>query len=292
MPERTRLSGRKSMTALLLILAGLVAGGYGYYRYTFPYGYKHACLKMLGFALLEYAESHGGRFPTGGGCPEASLSLLYREPYNPSAYVLSGKTKSTEAADAILKRGELLGPDTCDWHYVEGLTVYDDPRLALVWDKVGLGHNGERLSNGGHTILRVDHFRGEEVIPASEWSKFLEEQDRLMAARTEAAKRGLPVELTAKVRLPSGEIVDHYDASYSISESWVCDSGGAGSGNSSGGSTLYASRLQWYRMPDGFTTTYILSLNGWKSKPVTVKTAHGKATPDAIVFEMQPDKKP
>ena len=129
------------------------------------------------------------------------MSLLYRKPYDVGAYVLSGKTKSAEEAEKILERGEPLGPDTCDWHYVEGLTVYDDPRLALVWDKVGLGHNGERLPNGGHTILRVDHFHGEEVIPASEWSKFLEEQEQLMAARTEAAKKGLPA-LTAKVRLP------------------------------------------------------------------------------------------
>ena len=33
------------------------------------------------------------------------------------------------------------------------LWLDDDRRLALCWDKVGLGHNGERLPDGGHTVL-------------------------------------------------------------------------------------------------------------------------------------------
>jgi len=174
--------------AILFILVGSFGVVYGWYRYTFPYGAKHACLKCLGFSLLNYAEQHDGRFPAGGGCPEASLSLLYREHYLVDAYTLSGKTKSTEDAREILERGELLGPETCDWHYVEGLTLSDDPRLALVWDKVGLGHDGQRLPEGGHSVWRLHG--PEEVIPGSKWQEFLEEQARLMAARTETARKG------------------------------------------------------------------------------------------------------
>jgi hypothetical protein len=202
------------------------------------------------------------------------LSLLYREGYVIDGSILCGKTKSAQVATEILERGELLGPDTCDWHYVEGLTLSDDPRLALVWDKVGLGHNGQRLAGGGHSVWRN---YGEEVIPDSEWPKFLEEQERLMAARTEAAKKGLPA-LTAKVRLPLGELVDHYDAPYSLHES---------SGNTSGG-VLAKSALRWPRLEDG-TYTYALSLNGWRSQSVVVRVSQGRATPDSIVFEMQAD---
>jgi hypothetical protein len=272
---------------LLLAIAALIGGGYGWYRYNYPYGAKHACLKCLGASLLMYADRHGSRFPSGGGCPEASLSLLYRA-VNESPYVLSGKTKSAEAAEQILKRGELLGPDTCDWHYVEGLTQCDDPRLALVWDKVGLGHNGERLAGGGHTILRVGSL-GEEVIPESEWSAFLEEQERLMAARTDAAKKGLP-ELTAKIRLPSGEIVDHFDGPYTLSESFTSANGNSGSGSGSS-SQLTASLLRWNRLTDDCTTTYTLSFNGMTSKRVVIKTSQGKAKPDSITFVMQADGK-
>ena len=101
----------------------------------------------------DYAEEHDGRFPSGGGCAEASLSLLYRGNYGMDGQILCGKTKSPEIAQEILERGELLGPDTCDWHYIEGLTLADDPHLAIVWDKIGLGHNGQRLPRGGHSVF-------------------------------------------------------------------------------------------------------------------------------------------
>ena len=265
---------------VLIVLAALFGGLYGaaycWYRYTFPYGWSHCCLKGLGLSLLTYAERHDGHFPSGGGCPEASLSLLYREHYDIDGYILCGKTKSAEVANKILKRGELLGPDTCDWHYVEGLTLSDDSRLALVWDKVGLGHNGQRLPGGGHSIWRL--YGGEEVIPGSEWPHFLEEQERLMAERTEAAKKGLPA-LAAKVRLPSGEIVDHYDAPFSLEQSHRCFSGGGGSHGPTTGRNLDASVLQWRKLSDNSTWTFVLSLDGWKSKPVEVEVSTGEWFP-------------
>jgi hypothetical protein len=56
----------------------------------------------------------------------------------------------------------------------------DDPRLALFWDKVGLGHNGERLPAGGHFVCRVN---GEiEYVAGDRWSEFLTEQEQLRAA--------------------------------------------------------------------------------------------------------------
>ena len=280
---RRRILGCSGIS--LAVVAVLVGAAYAWYRYTFPYGYTHCCLKGLGLSLLNYAQQHDGHFPEGGGCPEASLCLLYRCNYGIDGYTLCGKTKSAEVAQEILERGELLGPDTCDWHYVEGLTISDDPQIAQLWDKVGLSHNGQRLSGGGHSIWRVGG--QEEVIPGSEWPQFLEEQERLMAARTETARKGLPA-LTAKVRLPSGEIVDHYDSSYSLYESYT-NASGSGSGSSSS-AKLDASVLRWYRLQD-CTETFTLSFNGWKSKPVVVQVSQGKVVPDAIIFEMQAEPK-
>jgi len=212
------------------------------------------------------------------------LSLLYRGEFGMDGWILCGKTKSPEVAQEILERGELLGPDTCDWHYVEGLTLYDDYRLALVWDKVGLGHNGQRLPHGGHSVCRRDG--SEEVVPESEWQQFLDEQGRLMATRTDKAKKGRPV-LTAKVRLPSGEIVDQYFTSYTLHESYTSASGNGGSGDRSG-PRLDASDLRWRRLNDA-SYTFVLSLGYWKSKPVEVRVSQGIAVPDAIIFEMQKD---
>ena len=213
------------------------------------------------------------------------MSLLYRGEFGMDGWILCGKTKSPEVAQEILERGELLGPDTCDWHYVEGLSLYDDYRLALVWDKVGLGHNGQRLPHGGHSVCRRDG--SEEVVPESEWQQFLDEQGRLMATRTDKAKKGRPA-LTAKIRLPSGEVVDQYFASYTLHESYTSATGNGGSGDRSG-PRLDASVLRWRRLQDGFTYTFVLSLGYWKSKPVEVRVSKGSVVPDAAIFDMYED---
>jgi len=128
-------------------------------------------------ALHGYADEHGGVFPAGGGTPEASLGLLFPTYANPN--LLRGKTVPEEAVRRVLEGGGRLGPETCGWHYVEGLRKTDDGRLALCWDKAGLGHNGERLPDGGHYVIRVgmsiDH------IPGELWADFRREQQELRA---------------------------------------------------------------------------------------------------------------
>jgi hypothetical protein len=119
-------------------------------------------------------------YPAGEATPEASLSLLYPN-HGVDAEILRGKTVPREEVKAILESGGRLGPDTCGWHYVEGLTSSDDPALALCWDKVGLGHNGERLADGGRMVLFVS-FR-HEYIPGAKWEAFVEEQKKLLEER-------------------------------------------------------------------------------------------------------------
>lgn len=176
-----RVSWKRRRTIMLLLtgVCLLTAGGLLYHRWLFPYGYSHSCDKQLMFALHQYAEDHGGAFPAGEGTPEASLSLLYPEYAN--EYVLQGKTVPLDLVKATLGRGERLGPDTCGWHYVEGLRLDDDRRLALCWDKVGLGHNGQRQADGGHLVLLVNF--GYEYIEGAKWEAFLEEQRRLLKER-------------------------------------------------------------------------------------------------------------
>jgi hypothetical protein len=287
--------------AAALLLFGL---GYASHRYTYPYGVSHCCLLGLGGSLRQYAQEHHGRFPAGGICPEASLSLLDRDHNGDFAEVLCGKTKSAAAAKALLQRGEPLGPDTCDWHYVEGLTLADDPRLAIVWDKVGLGHAGQRLPQGGHSICRLDGM--EDVIPESAWPQFLKDQERLMAARTEAAKKGIPA-LTAKVRLPTGKIVDHFDAPYTLIATihlppgkeidhfdggYTLEKPCSTYSSNRSGQSLDATNLRWWTLFDNGTMTLTLSLNGWKSKPAEVRVSQRKVIPNSVIFEMQTENTP
>ena len=174
---RRRVKRGLLVAAVLVVILG--ASGFAYHRYRYPYGWSHSCDKQLAMILLQHAEQHDGWFPRGEESPEASLSLLSRD--DPMLVeLLRGKTAPVEAVRERLASGQLLTPDTCGWHYVEGLRKDDDPKLALFWDKIGLGHNGERLENGGHNVGFVN---GEaRFVSGGEWDAFLEDQARLRAA--------------------------------------------------------------------------------------------------------------
>jgi hypothetical protein len=170
---------RAAIAASIILFLSALA--FGYYHYRYPYGWSHCCDKVLAFALLQYADEHDGWFPKGEATPEASLSLLFRQ--EPGlAHNLRGKTVPESIVVTRLQGGELLTPETCGWHYVEGLRKDDDPRLALFWDKVGLGHNGDRLSGGGHFVCFVSGPGSIEHIPGDRWDEFLVEQEQLRAA--------------------------------------------------------------------------------------------------------------
>ena len=164
--------------ALLVLIAGAL-----WYQHTFPYGKSHCCSKQLGMALLIYAQDHNGAFPSGGPTPEASLGLLYSN--YADANVLRGKTVPLEVTKRALEVDGKLGPESTGWHYVEGLNESDDSRVAVIWDKVGLGHNGQ-LIDGGHEVVFLDG--STQYVSRSAWPKFLEDQKQLLAARTEKAQ--------------------------------------------------------------------------------------------------------
>lgn len=143
---------------------------------NYPYGKTFCSENCLAMYLRKYAERHAGWFPMGEDSPEASLSVLYRD--EPFAFPhLAGMTVPVKTVREILERGELLGPTTCGWHYVEGLRNDDDDQLGLFWDKAELGYGGHRLLEGGHLVCRVngliDHVRGKD------WPTFLLEQEEL-----------------------------------------------------------------------------------------------------------------
>src|SRR5262245_59789877 len=146
------------------------------------YAQRHAeSFGALHVALMQYADRHDGWFPKGETSPEASLGLLHRE--NPglvTAGVLCGRTISEAAVKLWLEAGQPLTPQTCGWHYAEGLRKFDDPRLALFWDKTtGLSRLDALLSSGGHFV----YFLGGSVeyIPDNRWEEFLAEQEWLRA---------------------------------------------------------------------------------------------------------------
>jgi hypothetical protein len=179
--------GRITVAVVILAIVAAFVSVRGCYRYYYPFGMSHRCDKILWGELREYAERNGGAFPSGQKTPEASLSLIHS--LDPSggvnAYLLCPRGMSCDVVREILQQGQLLGPETCGWNYVEGLHLDSNPNLALFWDKEGLDEMGCRLPEGGHFVS----FVGQpcEYVPASRWDSFLEEQRRLLAE--EKAKR-------------------------------------------------------------------------------------------------------
>jgi hypothetical protein len=172
-------------------LLGALAAGFFLGMVGLRYGRRQAeAARAIRLALLEYADRHDAWFPRGEASPEASLSLLHRE--NPglvTANVLRSRTVPEAAVRARLEAGELLTPQTCGWHYAEGLRRYDDPRLALFWDKAGQGLTDALQSAGGHLVFFIGGVV--EYVAGDRWQEFLAEQERLRAAvkRSQARAR-------------------------------------------------------------------------------------------------------
>ena len=188
------MRSRTKIIVLAVVLTSFIVG-YAWWQHHYPYGYSHCCDEILYFDLRDYAIRHGGAFPAGEATPEASMSLLYRETGNWRAdeVLLRGRTVPESVVKEILERGELLTPETCGWHYVEGLRLDDDNRLALFWDKIGLDHNGGRLAESGHTVLLVGGTR--RFIPDAEWDAFIDVQRKLLAERATAIRHNAKVQI-------------------------------------------------------------------------------------------------
>jgi len=189
LPE-VREPRKKRIAVIGLLLLLLVGVPWGCWKRQFPFGYSHCCDKGLHGLLWNYAEAHNGEFPKGEATPEASLTLLQRYFTNDDidfAELLRGKSVPKSVTADVISRNELLGPESCGWHYVEGLRKDDDPRLALFWPKESLSHFGQRLSEGGHIVTFVNG--SHDHITESQWPEFLEEQQRLLSERDRSGKQ-------------------------------------------------------------------------------------------------------
>jgi hypothetical protein len=249
------------------------------YKVTFPYGQSRCCIIQMMNALEQYADENGGRYPAGGATPEGSLSLLYKSNYV-DAYVLRGMTVPEKTVRSILDAGEVLGPESCGWHYVPGLTLSDDAGLALLWCKLPLGHNGQRTKDGGRQVVFIGN--GIEWISGDKWAAFLSEQNALLEHRSSRAVSGLPL-VTGSIELPDGDHLNRFDGPCTTREE-TKGPDGSGHGTSSGGGC----DLRWYQPPihDG-AVTRTLSFSNLVSDPVTVVFTNGIPDVSNFVYRMR-----
>jgi hypothetical protein len=236
-------------------------------------------------ALQEYALNNNGRFPAGQPTAEASLSLLYKSNYV-NAYLLRGMIPSEKAVQTVLSRGGVLAPDSCGWQYVAGLTSADDPKIAILWCKAALGHNGQRTKDAGREVLFLG---GREWVSGADWPKFLRDQQVLLNKRTLREKTALPL-VTCLIKLPDGRLVESIDAPGTIDDESV----GPDSEGQRGlpAETLTPAVLNIFRAPvqNGSLTRY-LSFSNLNSMPVVISFSNGVPDHTNAVYRMWPDKR-
>ena len=271
----------KPIIGLVIVGALVATSGAIYWRWKYPYGYSHCCIIGLMQALESYARSHDGRYPAGQSSPEAALSLLYKTG-DLDPYTLRGMTITEHTTRSILESGKLLSPSTCGWHYQEGLTEADDPKLALAWCKEPLGHNGERTSSGARQVV----FVGGELqwIDGKHWPGFLEEQTTLLTKRTPRARAGAPL-VVGEIEFPDGSRTNRLDDSCTFTDETKTATGSStGQGNGS-------VELIWYHAPiETGTITRTISFSNLTSAPVTITFNNGVPDITNYVFKMRTQK--
>jgi hypothetical protein len=270
----------KIILSVVGIAAVALIAGVWNYRKTYPFGQSHCCILGMASSLERFAGDHNGRYPDGESSAEASLSLLYRSGES-DPYTLRGMTIPEKTTRTILEGGGLLSPETCGWHYTPGLTKADNPKLALLWCKEPLGHNGQRTKGGGRQVVFVGGMV--EWVSETNWSNFLIEQKRLLAERSPRAVAGKPTVLvTAAVELPDGSRVGKLNSTYIVTES------SSGPGFSSSGSSSDDLDIVWFHpeFQEG-QITRTLSFSNLVSDPVTVRFTNGIPDVTNVVFTMK-----
>lgn len=269
--------------ACLFVLGVVVIGSYvAWYKSTYPYGISHCCIILMMGALDQYADDNGGKYPAGQSTSEASLSLLYMSNYVDPG-ILCGMTVPQKKVMDIVQEGGLLGPDSCGWHYVPGLTQADDPELALLWCKVALGHDGNRTKDGGRQVVFVG--RNIEWVSGGKWAAFLEKQKELMSRRSGRALTGNPL-VAGFIELPDGSHIEAISGECVMTETHKGpDSSGHGTRSGNG---FHRRQLLWYQAPiQNGSVTRTLAFSNLRSAPMTVTFSNGIPDVTNVVFKMR-----
>ena len=161
-----------------LIAAGLVAlvigGPYGCYRWQLPYGRRTCFLPCLMSALRFTDEEDVGRYPDDLFATN-TMAQLGRWGIREQLAGLSGDIPETlHRIDAGLP----LDTNVSSWVYWPGFRDDDPAELAIIWDRTeGLAGNAFRSQRNAVGFANGTH----GSIPKTEWAAFLKTQAELRA---------------------------------------------------------------------------------------------------------------
>ena len=160
--------------ALAAFVALSIVTYFVHQSYRYPYGRSHRCSKILPMELERYADEHGGSYPSVDFEDHLGLDKLISPGDLLSLERVVGKAGDAEEAKRFFDENGFLLRRHSSWKYVSGLSSDSPSTLALAWDKIPLGHNGQRTSNNSREVIYPGGIV--DTINQHDWNDFMEHQ--------------------------------------------------------------------------------------------------------------------
>src|SRR5262245_47548450 len=146
--------------------------------------WEHAhCMPQAAGALLQFAHEHAGRFPySTSGWGDALMMLT---PERSWFYFINGPGYDNSAFEEGFASGRDVDEKRCGRVYVQGLSITDDPKIAILFDRIAAPPDHcqfpRRLWAG---FVREVCFVGGDwrMVPLGEWPEFARQQVELLGA--------------------------------------------------------------------------------------------------------------
>ena len=162
-----------------IIIIAIIAVAFlvGAQLWLYPFGNRRCALMCMYSPLSTFAYDHGGRFPCSKNGAFDALSQLYPE-YTPCPEVLAGISGNRKALAECIKLGKAFSEIECGWVYFQGMSVTDNPKIAILWDRIGgVSGDGRRDLKGRHPVLFID---GDiQLVKKEQWDLFVKQQQEL-----------------------------------------------------------------------------------------------------------------
>lgn len=179
---------RRSWVLVLALTAAATLGFYYVKSHPLVFNeslWQHAhCMPQAAGSLLAYADDHSGKFPIHSNGYGDALLLMTKymgSSWGPLTGPGYGHVVFAEAA----RTGSHVPEEACGRVYVQGLSMTNDPRIAILFDKTAAPADHcqfpRRLWSGFvRDVCFVDgHW---ETIPVGKWTAFAREQIDLLVA--------------------------------------------------------------------------------------------------------------
>jgi hypothetical protein len=146
--------------------------------------WEHAhCMPQAAGAILQYAHEHDGQFPySTNGWGNALMMLT---PERSWFYIINGPGYDNSAFEEAFASGGKVDEKRCGRVYVQGLSVTNDAKIAVLFDKIAAPPDHcqfpRRLWAG--FVREVCFVDGDwRMVPVAEWPEFARQQVDLLVA--------------------------------------------------------------------------------------------------------------